>query len=133
MNIDKKKNCDACMKGKQIKFSFKPNNIVSTTRPLELLHMDLCGPMRTLSRGGKSYIFVIVDDFSRYTWTIFLRNNDDTFNEFIKLCKKIQNEKGLKISNIRSDHGEEFENEHFKQFCEENGVEYNFSNARTLQ
>ena len=46
---------------------FKSKNVVSTTRPLELIHMDLCGPMRIQSRSGKKYVLVIVDDFSRFT------------------------------------------------------------------
>jgi len=43
----------------------------STTRPLELLHMDLFDPSRTMSLGGNYYAFEIVDDFSRLTWTLF--------------------------------------------------------------
>jgi len=52
--------CEACQKGKPTKVSFKPKNVVSTERPLEMLHMDLFGPSRTMSLGG----LVIVDDFS---------------------------------------------------------------------
>ena len=63
--------CEACQKGKQIKHSFKLKNIVSTSNPLELLHMDLFGPLRTMSLGGNYYALVAVDDFSRYTWTLF--------------------------------------------------------------
>jgi len=59
--------CGACAKGKQTKSSFKSKKEVSTTRPLELLHMDLCGPIRIQSRGCKRYILVIADDFSKFT------------------------------------------------------------------
>ena len=59
--------CGVCQLGKQTRGSFKSKNIVSTTRTLELLHMDLLGPTRTTSLGGKKYALVIVDDFSRYT------------------------------------------------------------------
>ncbi|GKB82070.1 retrovirus-related pol polyprotein from transposon TNT 1-94, partial [Tanacetum coccineum] len=45
---------------------------------LILLHMDLCGPMRVASINGKKYILIIVDDYSRYTWTLFLRSKDET-------------------------------------------------------
>ncbi|XP_070048833.1 uncharacterized mitochondrial protein AtMg00300-like [Nicotiana tomentosiformis] len=61
------KMCDACVKGKQVRSSFKPKKEVSISRPFDLLHMDLCEPMRVASRGGKKYIFVIVDDYSRFT------------------------------------------------------------------
>jgi len=59
--------CDACAQGKQVKNSFKSKRCVSTSRPLELLHIDLCGPMRIMSRGGKRYVCVIVDDYSHFT------------------------------------------------------------------
>ena len=66
--------CEACQKGKQVKSSFKIKNVVSSLRPLELFHMDLFGPSRTTSLGGNYYALVIVDDFSRYTWTLFLES-----------------------------------------------------------
>ena len=114
------------------KSSFKLKNIISTSKPLEILHMDLCGPMITYSLRRKSYTYINVDYFSRFIWTIFLRNKDCTFDEFIKFWKKIKNEKGLEISNIRSDHGKEIENIHFKPFCDEHGISHNFLTPRTL-
>ncbi|GJY88947.1 retrovirus-related pol polyprotein from transposon TNT 1-94 [Tanacetum coccineum] len=58
--------CDACKIGKQAHASHKAKNIVSTTRCLELLHMDLFGPSAVRSYGGNRYTLVIVDDYSRY-------------------------------------------------------------------
>ena len=54
---------EICQQGKQIKTSFKSKDVVSTSRLLQHLHMDLFGPTRTLSLGGKKYVFVIVDDY----------------------------------------------------------------------
>ena len=99
--------CAACQKGKQVKSSFQNKNVVSTTRPLELLHMDLFGPSRTMSLGGNYYGLVIVDDYSRFTWTLFLKTKDDAFTAFHKLANMIQNEKSMRIVSIRSDHGGE--------------------------
>ena len=65
--FNKDKIFNACQFGKQVRTSFKSKNLVSTSRPLELLHIDLFGPMDVLSMGGKSYGFVIVDDYSRLT------------------------------------------------------------------
>ena len=53
--------------GKQTKASHQKVNVIATSRYLELLHVDLMGPTRIESLGGKRYIMVIVDDFSRYT------------------------------------------------------------------
>ncbi|GJU08989.1 retrovirus-related pol polyprotein from transposon TNT 1-94 [Tanacetum coccineum] len=57
---------------------FKSKAVPSSKGRLNLLHMDLCGPMRVASINGKKYILVIVDDYSRYTWTLFLRSKDET-------------------------------------------------------
>ena len=71
LNFDKDKICDACQFGKQVRSSFKSNNLVTTSRPLELLHIDSFGPINVISMGGKSNGFVIID-YSRFTWYIFL-------------------------------------------------------------
>ena len=67
VNFDKDHICDACQFGKQVKISFKRKDFISTSRPLQLLHMDIFGSSRTQSFGGESYAFVIVDDYSRFT------------------------------------------------------------------
>ena len=83
--------------------------------------------------GGKSYEFVIVDDYSRFTWVYFLAHKDEALHTFIKHCKKVQNEKCLTLINVRSDHGGEFENHDFESFCNEHGYGHNFSTSRTPQ
>ena len=133
IDFDKFRICDACQLGKQTRGSFKSKNIVSTSRPLELIHMDLFGPTRTTSLGGKKYGLVIIDDFTRFTWVLFLAYKDETFSVFEKFYKKVINEKNLTLVNIRSDHGTEFENQFFEKFCEENGIGHNFSVPRTPQ
>ncbi|GKE24820.1 integrase, catalytic region, zinc finger, CCHC-type containing protein, partial [Tanacetum coccineum] len=70
--------CSACERGKSKKASHPPKLVPSDHSKLELLHMDLCGPMRVASINGKRYILVIVDDYSRYTWVYFLRSKDET-------------------------------------------------------
>ena len=95
LNFEKDHICDACQLGKQSKSSFKPKEMVSTSRPLQLLHMDLFGPTQTRSFGGKSYAFVIIDDFSRYTWVFFLSHKDETFKHFETFCKQVQREQGI--------------------------------------
>nr|GEV09053.1 hypothetical protein [Tanacetum cinerariifolium] len=65
--------CSSCELGKAKRKSFHTKITPSSKRRLQLLHMDLCGPMRVASINGKRYVLVIVDDYSRYTWTHFLR------------------------------------------------------------
>ena len=97
--------CDPCAKGKHVRSSFKPKNVVTTSKPLESIHMDLCGPMRIQSRSGKRYVFVIFDDYSRFTWTLFLVSEDEAFNEFVSFANKIQKSSNNQLINIRSDRG----------------------------
>ena len=116
-----------------VKNSFKLKNVVSSSRPLELLHMDLFGPSRTMSLGGNYYALVIVDDFSRYTWTLFLESKSDAFSAFKKLARSLQNIRNNNIGSIRSDHGGEFQNEKFSKLCEKTGILHNFSAPITPQ
>ncbi|GJX73189.1 retrovirus-related pol polyprotein from transposon TNT 1-94 [Tanacetum coccineum] len=126
--------CDACKIGKQAHASDKAKNIVSTTRCLELLHIDLFGPSAVRSYGGNHYTLVIVDDYSRYTWTRFLKDKTEAFDQFKIFIKKIQNQLGCSIVSIKTDHGSEFDNEmQFGEFCNANGITHNFSALRTPQ
>ncbi|GJS58322.1 retrovirus-related pol polyprotein from transposon TNT 1-94 [Tanacetum coccineum] len=126
--------CDACKMGKQAHVSHKAKNIVSTTRCLELLHMDLFGPSAIGSYGGNRYTLVIVDDYSRYIWTRFLKDKTEAFDQFEIFSRKIQNQLGCSIVSIRTDHGREFDNEvQFGEFCNANGITHNFSAPRTPQ
>ena len=74
-----------------------------------------------------------MDDFSRYTWVLFLSQKNEAFYEFSKSCNKVQNENDFAITCIRSDHGREFENINFEDYCNEHGIDHNFSAPRTLQ
>ncbi|GJQ90262.1 retrovirus-related pol polyprotein from transposon TNT 1-94 [Tanacetum coccineum] len=125
---------DACKMGKQAHTSHKAKNIVSTTRCLELLHMNLFRPSTVRSYGGNRYTLVIVDDYSRYTWTRFLKDKTEAFDQFKIFSRKIQNQLGCSIVSIRTDHGREFDNEvQFGEFCNANGITHNFSAPRTPQ
>ena len=111
--------CGECRIGKQVKMSHKKLQHITTSRVLELLHVDLMGPMQTESMGGKRYVLMCVDDYSRYTWVEFIREKSDTFSVFKGLCNRIRREQGEnigKIIRLRSDHGTEFENNNFSNF-----------------
>ena len=79
------------------------------------------------------YGFVIVDDYSRFTWVFFLTHKNEACNIFKAFCKRVENEKSLSIVSIRSDHGGEFVNSSFDNFCLSKGYSHNFSAPRTPQ
>ncbi|CAJ2645128.1 unnamed protein product [Trifolium pratense] len=125
--------CGECQIGKQTKVSHQKLQHLSTSRVLELLHMDLMGPIQVESLGGKKYVLVVVDDFSRYTWVNFIREKSETFEEFKNLCLQLQKEKDCGIVRIRSDHGKEFENSKFADFYAAEGITHEFSSPITPQ
>jgi len=79
--------CETCQKRKQVKNSFSNKNIISTSRPLEMLHLYLFGPTRMALVSGKRYGLVIVYDYSRWIWVMFLTHKDESFSVFLNFVK----------------------------------------------
>jgi hypothetical protein len=75
VHFEKDRICSACQAGKQVGVHHPHKNIMTTDMPLELLHMDLFGPITYISIGGRKYCLVIVDDYSRFNWVFFLLEN----------------------------------------------------------
>nr|GEW43003.1 retrovirus-related Pol polyprotein from transposon TNT 1-94 [Tanacetum cinerariifolium] len=125
--------CFACERGKSKKASYPPKLVSSDNSKLELLHIDLCGPMRVASINGKKYILVIMDDYSRYTWVYFLHSKDETPEIIKKFIAQAQLNYKAKICKIRTDNGTEFKNDTFKAHYEKLGIMQQFLIARTPQ
>ncbi|KAJ9555801.1 hypothetical protein OSB04_010415 [Centaurea solstitialis] len=125
--------CVACLKGKQHKNSHKSKEVNTISSPLQLLHMDLFGPTNVMSIGKKSYCLVIVDDYSRFTWVYSLRTKDETSGLIKPFVTRVENKTNLRVKVIRSDNGTEFKNADLNSFCEEKGIERQYSAPRTPQ
>ncbi|GJU23115.1 retrovirus-related pol polyprotein from transposon TNT 1-94 [Tanacetum coccineum] len=100
--------CSSCEVSKAKRSSFKSKTVPSSKGRLNLLHMDLCGPMRVASINGKKYILVIVDDYSRYTWTLFLRSKDETPEVLKDFLTMIQRNLQAPVISVRTDMATEF-------------------------
>jgi transposase InsO family protein len=122
-----------CRHGKMIAASHSPVNTVMTEHPGQLLYMDIVGPSRVLSMGGKWYILIIIDDYSRYSWVFFLESKDQVFKHFWLLALRLNNEHPNCLKAIRSDNETEFRNVSFDRFCLEHGIEQQFSTPRVPQ
>ncbi|GKA88306.1 retrovirus-related pol polyprotein from transposon TNT 1-94 [Tanacetum coccineum] len=125
--------CSACERGKSKKAFHPPKLIPSDYSKLELLHMDLCGPIRVASVNGKKYILMIVDDFSRFTWVYFLRSKDETLEIIKKFIAQAQLNYKAKVCKIQTDNGTEFKNATLKAYFEKLGIMQRFLIARTPQ
>ncbi|GJY94489.1 putative ribonuclease H-like domain-containing protein, partial [Tanacetum coccineum] len=123
--------CVACQKGKQHKASCKTKTVSSICKPLQLLHMDLFGPVSMKSINKKSYCLVVTDDFSRFSWVFFLATKDETPKILKNFITGIENQTDHKVKTIRCDNGTEFKNRIMNEFCEMKGIRREFSVART--
>jgi hypothetical protein len=112
MNIafEKDRPYGACQAGKQVRAPHHVKNIMTITRPLEILHMDLFGPITYTSIGGNKYGLVIIDDYSCFAWMFFLQDKGEIQEVLKKFLKRAQNKFDAKVKKIRSDNDTEFKN-----------------------
>ncbi|GJW46662.1 putative ribonuclease H-like domain-containing protein [Tanacetum coccineum] len=125
--------CVACKKGKQHKASCKAKLERIIRKPLELLHMDLFGPVSVESINKKRYCLVVTDDFSRFSWVFFLATKDETSEILCKFIIGLENQLNHNVKIIRCDNGTEFKNHAMNQICAKKGIKKEFSVARTPQ
>nr|GEY67847.1 retrovirus-related Pol polyprotein from transposon TNT 1-94 [Tanacetum cinerariifolium] len=123
--------CSSCKLGKAKRKSFQTKTTPSFKRRLQLLHMDSCGPMRVESINGKKYFLVIVDDYSIYTWTHFLRSKDETPEVLINFLRLVQRGLHAQVRTVRTDKGTEFLNKTLHAYFASEGVHHQTSVART--
>ena len=103
------------------------------TKMLELIHGDLCGPITPSTSAGNRYIFVLIDDYSRYMWTILLKEKGDAFCKFKNFKAMVEGETGEKIQTFRTDRGGEFLSIEFNSFCEKFGIKRHLTAPYTPQ
>ena len=101
--------------GKYTKTAF-PSSDSRSEGVLQLIHLDLCGPMYFVTLTGYEYYVTFIDDFSRKTWIYFLRSKEVLlrFQEFKAL---VENKTGKKIKVLRLDNGVEYTSDSFDEFC----------------
>jgi hypothetical protein len=99
---------------------------MTTTRPLEMLRMDLFGLITYISIGSNKYGLVIVDDYSCFTWVFFLHDKSETQEVLKKFLKRVQNEFDAKVKKIKSDNGSEFKNTQVEDYLDQKTSSMNF-------
>ncbi|GJW54514.1 zinc finger, CCHC-type containing protein [Tanacetum coccineum] len=114
--------CDVCLIGKHSRTPFPKKAKARSTSPLDLVYGDLCGPITPPTPSGKKYIFLIVDDYSRYMWVYFLSTKDQAFDTFKEYKSTIEKELRTTLKMLRTDRGGEFTSNEFTQYCKENGI-----------
>nr|GEV94077.1 retrovirus-related Pol polyprotein from transposon TNT 1-94 [Tanacetum cinerariifolium] len=123
--------CSSCELGKAKRRSFQTKTTPSSKRRLHLLHMDLYGPIRVESINGRKYVLVIVDDYSRYTWTYFLRSKDETPEVLIGFLRLVQRGLHSQVRIVRTDKGTKFLNKTLHAYFAFEGIKHQTSVGRT--
>ncbi len=100
---------------------------------MELVHNDVCGPMKTTSRGGAQYFVTFINEFSRKTHVYLLRAKGEVFDKFKKYKALVENQTSKKIKTLRSDNGGEFVSKKFDNFLHECGIQRQTSAPYTPQ
>ena len=121
LNIDKN-TCSSCLLGKQSRRPFPSVSTYRAETALELIHGDLCGPITPPTTGNNRYIFVLIDDYSRYMWSILLKEKSEAFEKFKIFKNMVEAETKTKIKTLRTDRGGEFTSNELKSYCESSGI-----------
>ncbi|KAL0314079.1 UNVERIFIED_CONTAM: Retrovirus-related Pol polyprotein from transposon TNT 1-94 [Sesamum angustifolium] len=92
--------CEACLQGKQHKKPFPSGTSWRAKAVLELIHTDVCGPMRTPSHEQNRYFILFIDDYSRMTWVYFMQKNPKSLRR--NTCQKLFGQKQSTLQSIYS-------------------------------
>ncbi|GJS83881.1 retrotransposon protein, putative, ty1-copia subclass [Tanacetum coccineum] len=99
--------CESCLSGKMTKKSF-PHSNERAKDLLGIIHTDVCGPLRHVSRQGASYFITLTDNYSRYGYVYLLKHKHEVFETFKVFKNEVKNQLGKTIKAIRSDRGGEY-------------------------
>ncbi|GJS63575.1 retrotransposon protein, putative, ty1-copia subclass [Tanacetum coccineum] len=113
--------CVSCLSGKMTRKSF-PHRPERATDLLGIIHTDVCGPLRHVSRQGASYFITFTDDYSRYGYVYLLKHKHEVFETFKVFKNKVENQLGKTIKALRSDRGGEYISQEFKDYLKACGI-----------
>ncbi|KMQ88472.1 retrovirus-related gag-pol polyprotein [Lasius niger] len=114
--------CEVCVRGKMTR-SFFPKKSNRQTDLLELIHSDVCGPMKNESLGRCRYFVTFIDDCSRWCVVNMIRGKNEVLSAFKQFKALVENQAGRKIKCLQSDNGKEYINRDFDDFLKENGIQ----------
>ena len=116
-SLEMQKVCNACQFGKQARQPFSQDRNVST-RPLEVVHLDVWDPTKTRSLVGSSYYVTFIDDYSRKVWVYFMKAKSEVFDHFKKFKNQVEKETSMYIKCLRPDGGGEYFSHEFSNFLD---------------
>ncbi|GJR33300.1 retrotransposon protein, putative, ty1-copia subclass [Tanacetum coccineum] len=121
IDIESLGKCVSCLSGKMARKPYS-HQVERAKDLLGLIHTDVCGPFRIVSRQGASYFVTFTDDFSRYGYVYLLKHKHEVFETFKVFQKEVENQLGKTIKSLRSDRGGEYMSQEFLDHLKEHGI-----------
>lgn len=121
--------CESCVLAKHTHAQFPRNTETRSSRVLEFIHSDVCGPMKTKAYDGLSYFVIFTDDYSRASIVYCIKAKSkvlDKFKQFITMAEALH---GKGVAKFRTDNGGEYTSNEFKDFCKQKGIQMLFTVA----
>lgn len=116
--------CEVCQLGKQCRLPFPPVAAWRASEKHQLVHTDICGPMKNPSLNDSRYFILFIDDLSRFSWIYFMKKKSEVTDVFWKFKAWIENQSSCKIKVLRSDNGKEYTSDQFREFLAHAGIEH---------
>jgi transposase InsO family protein len=119
--------CEPCVKGKHARTPFSTSETGKASRPLELVHMDVCGPVTPQSRGGANYLATFLDDYSGLSVVKPLAHKHQVAETVIDTLKFLETQCGnrqAKVRTLRTDRGSEYLNQTLSSYCKKEGIKH---------
>nr|GEU93174.1 retrotransposon protein, putative, Ty1-copia subclass [Tanacetum cinerariifolium] len=111
----------SCMSGKMVRKPYS-HQVERAKDLLGLIHTDVCGPFKIVSRQGASYFVTFTDDFSRYGYVYLLKHKHEVFETFKVFQKEVENQLGKTIKSLCSDREGEYMSQDFLDHLKEHGI-----------
>lgn len=124
---DNKETCVSCLKGKQTRKPFPQATSYRASKPLELVHTDLCRPITPPTPSHKRYVFALIDDHSRYMWTVLLKDKSEAFEKFKIFKRCVEQETKNELKTLRTDREGEFVSREFQSYCDKYGISHHLT------
>ncbi|CAB0033335.1 unnamed protein product [Trichogramma brassicae] len=124
--------CSTCAAAKMTREPFQPRTKYAT-KPLEVVHTDVCGPMRTTSKGGARWFVTFIDEHTRFCAVYFMKDKAQVTDRFIEFKNLVENQTGHTIKELQSDGGKEYNNNRQNKLLKDAGIKRRFTVPHTPQ
>lgn len=125
--------CEACIQGKMHRKQFPKMSESKTSEVMDLVHTDICGPMRTKTIGGRRYFLTFIDDYSKYTVVYIIRNKFEALEKLEEYVEMAKTQFNKKPKILRSDNGGEYTGKRVRAYLKRNGIIGQFTAPYTPQ